>query len=98
MATKKPQFVVIRTLNAGVHAGELVEHDAEKKVAIVANVRRIWRWDGANTLNEIANHGVAKTSKVSEPAELNTLSDVLEVLHATAEARSNLESAKWGDK
>lgn len=97
MAAKKAQYVVVRTLNAGVHVGELVEHDAEKKVAILSNVRRIWRWDGANTLNEVANHGVAKTSKVSEPAELNTLSDVIEVLRATDEARKNLESAKWGE-
>ena len=97
MATKKLQFVVVRTLNAGVHAGELVEHEPKDKVAVLANVRRIWSWDGANTLNEIALRGVAKTSKVSEPAELNTLSDVIEVIRATDEARKNLESAKWGE-
>lgn len=97
MAAKKAQYVVVRTLNAGVHVGELVEHEPATKVAVLANVRRIWRWQGANTLNEISLHGVAEGSKVSEPAELNTLSDVIEVIRATDEARKNLESAKWGE-
>lgn len=94
---KKPQFVVVRTLNAGVHVGTLVEHDPVAKVAVLENVRRIWHWKGANTLNEISLRGVGAGSKVSEPAELNTLSDVIEVLRATDEARKNLESAKWGE-
>ena len=97
MATKKLQYVVVRTLNAGVHVGELVEHEPKDKVAVLANVRRIWHWRGANTLNEISLHGVGPGSKVSEPAELNTLSDVLEVLRATDEARKNLEAGKWGE-
>jgi hypothetical protein len=94
---KSKQYVVVRTLNAGVHVGELVEHDPVKKVAILSDVRRIWYWKGANTLNEIANSGVGAGSKVSEPTALNTLSDVIEVLSATDKARKNLEAAKWGE-
>jgi hypothetical protein len=97
MAAKNREYVVVRTLNAGVHAGELVEHEPRDKVAILSNVRRIWYWRGANTLNEIANHGVGAGSKVSEPAKLNTLSDVIEVISATDKARKNLEAAKWGE-
>lgn len=97
MAGKKAQYVVVRTLNAGVHVGELVEFDPVRKVAILSKVRRIWYWKGANTLNEIANHGVGAGSKVSEVAEQNTLPDAIECLPATAEARANLESAKWGE-
>jgi hypothetical protein len=94
MATKtKRQYVVVRTLNAGVHAGELVEFDPTKKVSVLSNVRRIWYWKGACTLNEIANHGVGPGSKVSEPTELNTLPDTIECLHATEKARANLEAS-----
>jgi hypothetical protein len=93
MATKKPQFVIIRTRFAGVHAGELVERNGSE--AVVANVRRIWGWQGANTLNEIALRGVGKGSRVSEPVAVNELTDVIECIHATDEARKNLEAAKW---
>lgn len=95
MASKKAQYVVVRTYSAGVHVGELVER--KEKEAVLANARRIWRWDGANTLHEVANHGVAKTSKVSEPVESITLTEVIEVISATAEARENLESQEWGE-
>lgn len=94
MAKSKMPFVVVRTYSAGVHVGELADR-REKEVDLV-NARRIWRWNGANTLHEIANHGVdAKTSKVSEPVTAITLTEAVEIITCTEEGEKALRGAKW---
>ena len=93
MAAKK-KFVVVRTYSAGVHVGELVELNG--KEVILANARRLWRWSGANTLNEVASKGVAEDSRISEPVSSVTLTEAIEVLATTSEAQANLERSRWG--
>jgi hypothetical protein len=90
---KKAQYVVVRTQSAGVHCGELVMR--EGKEVTLRNARRIWRWQGANTLHEISLRGVASGSKVSETVESITLTEAIEVIHAAEAGRKNLESATW---
>ena len=68
--------VIIRTFSAGVHVGVLEGkwEDANKPI-VLKNARRIWKWTGANTLNEISTNGVnRKQSRISEPvAELQLI-------------------------
>jgi hypothetical protein len=61
--------VIIRTYAAGVHVGELVgKWESSDKPVTLKNARRIWKWTGANTLNEISTNGVnRKSSRISEP-------------------------------
>lgn len=62
---KNSNLSIIRTYSAGVHVGEVVEQHG--KEVLLKNARRIWRWYGANTLNEIALHGVDRSqSRISE--------------------------------
>lgn len=95
MAAKKQtrKYVVVRTYTAGVHCGELVKR--EGKEVTLANARRIWRWFGANTINEIANHGAASNSKVSEAVSEIELTEAIEVVTCSAEGRKALEAATW---
>lgn len=86
-------FSVIRTYSAGVHVG-IVAHRAGTDVALV-EARRIWRWQGANTLHEIALRGVGAGSRLSEPVESILLTQAIEIIPCTAEAERNLRSAKW---
>lgn len=92
MSKPKP-YVVIRTYSAGVHIGVLERR--EGKDVTLSNARRIWSWQGANTLHEIALRGVAKGSNVSEPVAHIELTETIEVLHATPEARANMEAIGW---
>lgn len=92
-ARKAEKYVVVRTYSAGVHVGILVRR--EGKEVTLANARRIWRWFGANTLNEIANKGVGAGSKVSETTAEVVLTEAIEVLTCTSAARANLEAATW---
>ena len=87
------KYVVVRTYSAGVHVGELVERNG--KEVQLANARRIWSWVGANTLHEIALRGVGAGSRVSDRVASVVLTEAIEIIDATAEARETLESSKW---
>jgi hypothetical protein len=83
--------VIIRTYSAGVHFGELVEK--EGKEVILKNARRLWYWkttDKGISLNEVANSGVAKDSKVTAPVDLIWL-EAVEIIPCTKEAIKNIE-------
>ncbi len=87
------RYCVVRTYSAGVHVGELLSVDG--KQVELANARRIWYWKGANTLNEIALHGVGDGSKVSEPVTYILLTEAIEVIPCTDEGAAVLRAAKW---
>lgn len=87
------RYVVVRTYSAGVHVGTLAERRG-REVDLV-DARRIWSWSDANTLHEIALHGVGKGSRVSEPVKVITLTEAIEIIDCAPEAVSNLRGAKW---
>jgi hypothetical protein len=87
------RYVVVRTYSAGVHVGELVERRGQE--VDLARARRIWRWQGANTLHEIANRGVGAGSRVSETVSAITLTQVIEIIDCTDAAREALKGAAW---
>lgn len=86
-------FVIVRTYSAGVHAGELKSR--EGKEVVLTDAQRIWYWKGANTLHEIALRGVGPGSKISERVGEIALTEAIEIIAATDEARDNLRGAKW---
>ena len=92
---KTTKQVIVRTYSAGVHYGTLVSRDG--KEVVLSNARRIWRWLGANTLNEIANHGVGVGSKVSEQVDSIELTDAIEIIACRPEAVKAMEGASWAN-
>ncbi len=93
MATKKP-FVVVRTYSAGVHCGMLASRNG--KEVVLHTARRIWRWRGANTLNELAQRGASEDwTRISEPVPEIVLTEAIEVIAASKEAAANLSRSRW---
>jgi hypothetical protein len=86
-------YVIIRTYSAGVHAGDLKSRDG--KEVVLTDAQRIWYWKGANTLHEIALHGVGAGSKISERVPEITLTEAIEIINASNEARDSLRDSKW---
>ena len=87
------KFVVVRTVTAGVHTGTL-EH-LEDKTAVLSEARRVWRWNEANTLNELANKGCCMDySRISEPTAYIILTEAIEIIDATG-AKENLTLSRW---
>lgn len=75
----KGKNVIIRTINAGVHYGTLVERNGQE--VHLSNARRIWSWQGALSLSEIASKGVdVKNSKISVPVEEIILTQAIEII------------------
>lgn len=87
-------FVIIRTRDAGIHFGDLVRVD--DRTVVLHNARRLWSWEGCNTLNEVANHGPGEGSKISEPIEKIMLLEACEVIFVrNPEAIKNLKRSRW---
>jgi len=87
----KPQkvnenYVIVRTYSAGVHAGNLVSHNG--KEVVLENARRLWYWDGAASLSQLAMEGVSKPEKCKFPVEVTqiTLTEAVEIIPCTCKA------------
>ena len=100
MATRKVEktvpYVIVRTQNAGVFAGNLVEQG--KETVILMNVRRIWYWKGAASLSQLAMEGVTcpQECKFSMPVIRQDLNQVIEIIYTTKEAEKNIrEVPEW---
>lgn len=72
-------LVLIRTYTAGVHFGTLEERRGQE--VRLSKARRVWRWDGAFTLSEIATTGldVAK-SRIADQVEEIILPEAIEII------------------
>lgn len=87
-------IVLVRTYSAGVHFGRLVSRKG--KEIELADARRVWRWYGANTLNEIAETGVdASRSRISQPTKRIILTEAIEIIDMAPEAVAIMEASPW---
>jgi len=86
---------IVRTYSAGVffcNIRELTDSNA-----VVYNTRRIWHWDGAASLTQLALEGVKnpKNCKFTMTIEDDVfLPQVIEVIPCTATAVSNINDVK----
>ena len=88
------KYYIVRTETAGVWAGNIKKRDGNE--VTMTNAIRLWSWQGANTLSEIAMIGVGKPEecKFSMAVDEVLLLNVNEIITATKEAESNLKSVK----
>jgi len=84
-------YCIVRTYSAGVFAGYL--KSLEGKSGEVLNARRIWKWDGAASLSQLAVDGTNSPENCKFPCEVDsvTLTEVIEVLPATEKARLSIK-------
>jgi len=93
------EYVVVRTYSAGVHIGYLKARSG-KGVTLISS-RRIWSWQGANTLTDIALIGTTAPEKCKITARLPIihLTEAIEIIPTTKEAFDCLEKvAEWTKK
>ena len=89
-------YKMVRTYSAGVFAGYLESLDGMH--AVLRNARRIWYWDGAATLSELATRGTSKPEKCKFPCEVNRieLTNVIELIDITETAEKSIKGvAEW---
>lgn len=83
--------VLVRSYDAGVYFGTLVETNEDGRTVKLSNVRNIWRWSGASCLSQIANDGIGE-GRVSQVVESMVLMNVCQMIPLSKKAISNLES------
>lgn len=73
------QECIVRTYSAGVHIGVVTLQEGQ--TITLENARRIWKWEGAFTLNAVATNGVKRSdSRISLPVPKITLLDAIEII------------------
>ncbi len=87
-------YCIIRTYSAGCFAGYVKEREGQE--ATIINARRLWYWDGAASLSQLAMEGVKNPDNCKFAMEVGEiiLTNVIEVIKATEEARENISNVK----
>ena len=89
-------YSIVRTYSAGVHAGEIVSKDG--KIVKLKNARRLWYWEGAASLSQLAMEGVSKPDKCKFPCEVVSieLTEAIEIIPCTEKAIESIKGvAIW---
>ena len=88
------KYQIVRTYSAGVFAG-YVESRSGKEV-VMREARRIWYWDGAASLSQLAIDGTSKpeSCKFPEAVDRIELLEAIEILDCTEKAKKSIEAVK----
>jgi len=87
-------YVIVRSSQAGVHAGILVSYDRATRHAVLRESRRLWQWYavGKGTLSHLAVLGHRPQCGITGPAVDSVIADVCEVLTCTPVSRASIEA------
>ncbi len=88
------QYVIVRTYSAGVFAGTLVKKEGAE--VEMHNARRLWYWDGAASLSQLAEEGVKKPENCKFPQEVEqvVLLGVVEILKVSEAAKKSIDGVE----
>lgn len=94
MAAKKRKYVIVRTYSAGVFAGELESRKGQE--VVMRNARRLWYWDGAASLSQLAMEGTSKPQNCKFPCEVDRveLLQAIEIIDVTSKAQESIKGVK----
>ncbi len=87
---------MVRTYSAGVFLGTVAAMDG--KEVTLNNARRIWYWDGAATLSQLATEGTSKPHNCKFPAPVAevVLTEAIEFIPATEAAIASIAAVpEW---
>lgn len=87
---------IVRCNNAGVFFGTVKEisKDANGINVLMSNVRKIWYWDGACAVEQLAVNGCNNKSKITIMVEEMELMSAVQIIPCTEDAIKNLEGHK----
>jgi len=85
---------LIRTERAGVFYGEVVSRNGQE--AKLAKVRRLWYWDGAASLSQLAVEGTKKPQNCKFTVVVPEMEvfGVIEIIPCSDEAIKSIEGIK----
>ena len=90
------QCYIIRGDRSGVFFGEIAERNGRE--VTIRNARRLWRWDGAASLSQLAVDGPKKPQNCKFTVTVSSIVilDAIEILPCTEQAEESIKSvAVW---
>lgn len=91
-------MVIVRSRDAGVFAGRVISREGAE--VTLADARRIWYWDGAATLSELAVCGTSKPGTCKFPVAVPEIVvlGVCEVIPMTEQAVASIAAVPvWSE-
>lgn len=84
-------YCMVRTYSAGVFAGYVEERNG-KEVTLI-HARRIWYWEGAASLSQLAMEGTSNPENCKFPCEVAEviLTEVVEIIPMTEKAKESIQ-------
>jgi len=88
------KYVIVRTYTAGVFAGYLESRKGQE--VVLRKARRIWYWDGASSLSQLAMEGTKNPDNCKFPCEVERIEllQTIEIIDCTEEARLSIAEVK----
>jgi len=85
------EYCIVRTYSAGVFAGYVESREGQE--VVMRGARRIYYWDGAATLSQLAIDGTTKPQncKFPEAVDIVTLLQAIEIIPCTEKAQKSIE-------
>ena len=85
-------YCIVRTYSAGVFAGYVERHTGQE--VVIRKARRLWYWEGAASLSQLAMSGTSKPDKCKFPEVVDrvTVTQAIEILECTEQAFLSIES------
>ena len=92
------KICMFRTYSAGVHVGYLKKRDGKEVTLLKA--RRIWYWDGAASLSELAMKVTSKPENCKFTCEVDeiVLTEAIEIIPVTYKAKESISNVKEWSK
>lgn len=86
--------VIVRGTNSGVFFGTLAEKEGTE--VVLKNCRRIWYWEGAASISQLAAEGTTKPNDCKFTMLVNSIliTDVIEIIPCTEKAISSIEGVR----
>ena len=86
------KYIICRTYSAGVFAGYLESRIGQE--VVLRQARRIWYWDGAASLSQLAMEGTKSPDKCKFPCAVDRveLLQAIEILDCTLSAQDSIQN------
>lgn len=94
VANKK--YVMVRTYSAGVFTGYLKSRNG--KEVVLQDARRIWYWQGAASLSQLAQEGTSSPDGCKFPCPVDEviLTEAIEIIAVTKRGKKSIEEVpEW---
>ena len=90
----KSKKVIVRGDRSGVFFGELVSRNGRE--VELKNCRRLWYWDGANSISQLALEGTLKPNNCKFTVSVDSIIilDAIEIIPCTEKAIKSIENVR----